>query len=163
MIRRIFPHPVLTLVLIVIWQMLVNQVTLGNLVLGLVLGTAIPLITTAYWTVRPRLHNPRMIVEFVAVVLWDIVMANISVAITILTKPNRDIKSCWVSVPLDLRSPTAITVLAGTITITPGTVSADLSEDGQSLLVHCLDSDDPAAVRDDIKARYERRLKEIFE
>jgi len=53
-------------------------------------------------------------------------------------------------------------VLAGTITLTPGTVSADLSDGGHSLLVHTLHTDDPDGVRDEIKQRYERRLKEIF-
>ena len=54
-------------------------------------------------------------------------------------------------------------MLAGTITMTPGTLTADISACGRALLVHCLDTDDPDAVRDEIKQRYERRLKEIFE
>jgi len=53
-------------------------------------------------------------------------------------------------------------VLAGTITLTPGTVSADLSDQGHSLLVHVLHTDDPDAVRDEITTRYQRRLLEIF-
>ena len=53
-------------------------------------------------------------------------------------------------------------MLAGTITLTPGTVSADMSDTGRCLLIHVLDTDDPDAVRDDIKTRYEARLKEIF-
>ena len=65
-------------------------------------------------------------------------------------------KSSWA--PLCLAS-----MLAGTITLTPGTVSADVSEDGKALLVHALDAENPDEVRDDIKQRYERRLKEIFE
>jgi multicomponent K+:H+ antiporter subunit E len=65
-------------------------------------------------------------------------------------------------VPLDLTSAEAITVLAGTITMTPGTVSATLAADGSAILVHCLHTDDPDSVRDDIKSRYERRLLEIF-
>jgi multicomponent K+:H+ antiporter subunit E len=69
----------------------------------------------------------------------------------------------WITVPVDLTSAEAITVLAGTITMTPGTVSATLSADGSSILVHTLDTDDPDGVRDQIKSRYERRLKEIFE
>jgi multicomponent K+:H+ antiporter subunit E len=85
------------------------------------------------------------------------------VAYTIIFKSNRSIHSRWVTIPLELTSPEAITVLAGTITMTPGTVSADLAADGRSLLVHCLDAEDPDAVRDEIKHRYERRLKEIFE
>ena len=65
--------------------------------------------------------------------------------------------------PLDLVEPESITVLAGTITMTPGTLTAEIAADGHSLLVHCLHAPDPDGVRDDIKARYERRLKEIFE
>src|SRR6056297_1829102 len=63
----------------------------------------------------------------------------------------------------ELTSPEAITVLAGTITMTPGTVSAMLSADSGSLLVHCLHTDDPDGVRDQIKSRYERRLMESFQ
>lgn len=163
MIARILPHPLLTLTLVVVWQMLVNYVSLGTLVFGLILGIVIPLITAPYWPDRPRLKNPAMIVEFILVVLWDIVVANIVVAKTILFTRNTAMHPAWVSIPLDLRTPEAITVLAGTITMTPGTVSSDVAADGRSLLVHCLDAPDPDAVRDEIKQRYERRLKEIFE
>ncbi len=163
MISRILPHPLLTLLLVIVWQMLINYVSLGTLVFGLILGIAIPLLTTPYWPDRPKLKNPLMIVEFILVVLWDIVVANIVVAKTILFTSNAKMHSTWITLPLDLRSPEAITVLAGTITMTPGTVSSDLSADGRSLLIHCLDAPDPDDVRDTIKHRYERRLKEIFE
>ncbi len=79
-----------------------------------------------------------------------------------LTRPNSNLRPAWVVVPLDLKQPEAISILAGTITLTPGTVSADLSDGGHSLLVHALDAPDPDEVRDQIKDRYERRLKGIF-
>ncbi|MFU8882685.1 MAG: Na+/H+ antiporter subunit E [Rhodobacterales bacterium] len=163
MISRIFPHPLLTLLLVAVWQMLVNYISLGTLVFGLILGIVIPLVTSPYWPDRARLKNPAMIVEFVLIVLWDIVVANVVVARTILFRRNEDMRSTWITVPLDLRTPEAITVLAGTITMTPGTVSSDIAADGRSLLVHCLDAPHPDTVRDTIKHRYERRLKEIFE
>ena len=163
MLRKILPHPFLTLTLIVVWQMMVNKLTFGNLLLGTILGLIIPIITSPYLPNRPRLSSLPRIVEFVLVVLWDICVANVQVAMIILFKANANTKPAWITIPLDLRTPEAITVLAGTITMTPGTVSSDLSADGRSLLVHCLDAPDPDAVRDDIKARYERRLKEIFE
>ncbi|MET4101023.1 multicomponent K+:H+ antiporter subunit E [Roseovarius sp. MBR-78] len=163
MLRKILPHPLLTLLLIVVWQMLVNKVTVGNLVLGAILGIIIPLVTAPYWPNRPKLRSVPRIVEYVAIVLWDICVANVQVAWVILFKSNANTHPAWISIPLDLRTPEAITVLAGTITMTPGTVSSDLAADGRSLLVHCLDAPDPDAVRDDIKARYEARLKEIFE
>ena len=163
MLRKCLPHPLLTLTLIVVWQMLVNKLTLGNLLLGTILGLIIPIITSPYWPNRPRLRSVPRIISYVLLVIWDIIVANFQVAYIVLFKANANIKPAWISIPLDLRTPEAITVLAGTITLTPGTVSSDLSADGRSLLVHCLDAPDPDAVRDDIKNRYERRLKEIFE
>jgi multicomponent K+:H+ antiporter subunit E len=80
----------------------------------------------------------------------------------ILFRRESDIRSRWIPVPLELTSAEAITVLAGTITMTPGTVSATLAADGRAILVHCLHTDDPDGVRDEIKRRYERRLTEIF-
>ncbi|MGV6802658.1 MAG: Na+/H+ antiporter subunit E [Ruegeria sp.] len=163
LLRRIFPHPHLSFLLTLVWMLLANAPSLNSLVFGLLLGIVIPFITQPYWPDRPVLRNWPMVVEYMIVVLWDIVMANITVARIILFKRDADREPNWISVPLELRTPEAITVLAGTITMTPGTVSCDLSSQGHCLLVHCLDAPDPEAVRDQIKQRYERRLKEIFE
>ncbi|SDC38371.1 Na+/H+ antiporter subunit E [Ruegeria marina] len=163
LLRRVFPHPHLTLLLTVVWVLLANAPSLNSVVFGLILGIVIPFITQPYWPDRPVLRNWPMVVEYIFVVLWDIVLANVTVARIILFKRDADRQPNWVCIPLDLRSPEAITVLAGTITMTPGTVTCDLSAKGHNLLVHCLDAPDPDAVRDDIKNRYERRLKEIFE
>jgi multicomponent K+:H+ antiporter subunit E len=163
MIRRFIPHPLLSLTLLLVWLGLVNKVTVGNLLLGAVLGIALPMMTAAYWPNRPKLRRPFASVGYVLIVLWDIVVANIEVALIVLFRKNADIRSQWITVPLELTSPEAITVLAGTITMTPGTVSATLAADAGSILVHCLHTDDPDDVRDSIKTRYEARLKEIFE
>ncbi|MDP5216927.1 Na+/H+ antiporter subunit E [Ruegeria sp. 2205SS24-7] len=163
LLRRIFPHPFLTLLLTLVWQLLVNDLSLNSLLFGFFLGIVIPVVTMPYWPNRPKLQNIPMVIEYILVVLYDIVVANIAVARIVLFKPDAARTPAWVRIPLELRSPEAIAVLAGTITMTPGTLSADLSAKGHSLLVHCLDTDDPEAVRDEIKQRYERRLKEIFE
>lgn len=163
MLKRLFPHPLMSLTLTLVWLALVNKVTLGNLLLGGVLGIVLPFLTGPYWPGRPRLRRPLKIVEYVMVVIWDIIVANVQVAAIILFKPKDKIHSQWVTVPLRLTSPEAITVLAGTITMTPGTVTAMVSACGRYLLVHTLDTDDPDGVRDEIKARYEARLMEIFE
>ncbi|MFO7856157.1 MAG: Na+/H+ antiporter subunit E [Paracoccaceae bacterium] len=162
MLTRLFPHPLLSATLTFVWLGLVNTVTLGHLVLGGLLGIAVPLITAAYWPNRPKLRNPRAVVEYMFVVLRDIIVANVEVAIIIVFRRRDDIRSHYVTVPLDLTSPEAITVLAGTITLTPGTLSAALAADAGSILVHCLHTDEPEVVRDTIKNRYEARLKEIF-
>jgi multicomponent K+:H+ antiporter subunit E len=162
-LRRLVPHPILTVLLTASWLFLAGSWTLNSLLFGLGLGLIIPFVTHPYWPNRPRLRKPLMIAEYMAVVLWDIVMANVIVARIVLFKRNADRQPNWVTVPLDLKTPEAITMLAGTITMTPGTLSADVSSEGHALLVHCLDAPDPEAVRDEIKNSYERRLMEIFE
>lgn len=163
MLRKLFPHPYLTLLLVITWMLLVNHLKLGSLVLALILGTIIPIITAPYWPNRPVLRNPMAIIGYVLVVLYDIIKSNFVVAGIVLFKPNSQLQSAWVTVPIDLRTPEAITVLAGTITMTPGTVTADMSGDGRALLVHCLHAPNPDEVRDEIKSRYEARLMRIFE
>lgn len=162
MIRKLFPHPTLSLTLALLWVLLANGATPGAVVMGLILGVLIPLFTARFWPDRPRIRNWPAALAYGVIVLWDIVVANVQVAYWITTKRNADLRSRWIVVPLEVTSPEAITVLAGTITMTPGTVSADLSTDGRSLLVHCLNAADPAAVSAQIKTRYEARLKEIF-
>lgn len=162
-LRWIFPHPLLTAILTVVWVMLQNQISAGMVVFGVILGIIIPRATAVWWPDRPQGFRALKMVSYIGLVIRDIIVANIEVAWIILTKSNDDIRPAWVEVPLDLRTPEALTILAGTITLTPGTVSADFSNEGKSLLVHALDAPDPEAVRDEIKDRYERRLKEIFQ
>lgn len=163
MLRRLVPHPMLTAALVATWAFLVNDVGAGNLVLGLFFGIVIPVFTAPYWPDRPRLRRPLAFAGYCLIVLWDIVLANIAVARIVLFMPNDRMRSTFITVPLDLRAPEAIALLAGTITLTPGTVTADMSACGRALLVHALHAPDPDAVRDDIKSRYESRLMRIFE
>lgn len=162
MLRKLFPHPWLSAALVVTWFLLVNHVMLGSLVLAVILAIAIPLLISAFWPGNVPIHNLPAILEFGAVVLWDIVVANFVVARLVLFVPNDRMQSAWITIPLDLTVPEAITVLAATITLTPGTVTAEMSADGRALLVHALHAPDPDAVRDEIKTRYEARLKRIF-
>lgn len=163
MVARMLPHPLMSVLIALVWIGLVNTISLGHVVLGLFLGLVVPKMTSAYWTDRPRIKHPLRIAEFVGIVLWDIFVSNLWVAWLVLFRKGGTLRSQFVTVPLDLQSPEAITMLAGTITMTPGTVSSDLASDGSSILVHCLDVEDPDDVVRQIKHRYERRLKEIFE
>jgi multicomponent K+:H+ antiporter subunit E len=76
--------------------------------------------------------------------------------------PEARVKSTFVQVPLTIRDPHGIATLASIITMTPGTLSADLSDDRRFLLVHALHSDDPEALIEDVKRRYEEPLRAIF-
>ncbi|MFL0670838.1 MAG: Na+/H+ antiporter subunit E [Erythrobacter sp.] len=162
MINRLLPHPGLTALLVIIWMLALNAFSFGGLLVALVLAIAVPLFTAPYWPDRPPVRLGLPFIKYVLLVMWDIVIANFEVAAIILFRKNRDLRPAWLAIPLDVSSTEAITVLAATISLTPGTVSADISTDGNHLLVHALDSGDPAAEIARIKQRYERRLMEIF-
>jgi|TARA_B110000908_G_scaffold30072_1_gene35598 multicomponent K+:H+ antiporter subunit E len=158
----LIPHPFLTLLLACVWTILQNEVSSGMVVFGILLGIIIPWGTSIWWPDTPKgFHLGKMII-YSFLVVWDIIVANIQVAWIVLSVPNSKLKPAWIVIPLELHQPEAITILAGTITLTPGTVSADLSDGGHSLLVHVLHTDDPDAVTEEIMTRYQRRLKEIF-
>lgn len=158
---RLFPHPGLTALLVVMWIVMVGEVSFGALFLGLAVGIIVPIFTAPWWPGRPEVRFLPAF-AYLGVVLWDIVVANFQVAAIILFRRNRDLKPAWLTIPLELTSPEAITVFAGTISLTPGTVSADVSACGKYLLVHALHAPDPASEIAKVKARYEARLLEIF-
>ena len=162
MMRKIFPHPYLSLTLGILWMLLVNKVAIGSLVMATFLAIIIPLITAQYWPNRPHLARPIALLGYIGIVVYDVILSSIAVAKVILFMPQDQIKTALITVPIDLPTPEAITLLAGTITMTPGTLTADIAEDGRSLLIHSLHAPDPDAVRDEIKSRYEARLKRIF-
>jgi Multisubunit Na+/H+ antiporter, MnhE subunit len=162
MMRRLFPHPGLTWLLVIMWMLVLNELSFGGFLLGIVVGIAVPLFTAPFWPERPAVRYGWPLAGYVLLVIADIVVANFHVARLILFRRNRDLRSCWLDIPLELKSAEAITVLAATISLTPGTVSTDISTDGCHLLVHALDTEDPVAEVQKIKERYERRLMEIF-
>jgi len=159
---RLLPAPALSAVLWVSWLMLNESASAGHVLLGLALAVAIPWFTERFRPDRPRLRGLGAATRLALVVLGDIVKSNIVVARQVLGPESR-IRPAFVWVPLDIRDPHGIVALAGIITLTPGTLSSELSDDRRHLLVHAFDVDDEQALVADIKQRYETPLREIFE
>ncbi len=126
--KRWLPHPILTPALAVIWLLLNNSFAPGQILLGLLLGWSIPLFTLAFWPERVRIRHPAKLLRFLAVFLYDVLIANLSVARLILAGP-RVLRPAFIVVPVDLKNELALSMLANTICLTPGTVSAKLSDD----------------------------------
>jgi multicomponent K+:H+ antiporter subunit E len=163
MMSRLVSRPLIAAVCAITFVSLNNEITVGAVLFGAALGLVIAHLTDRFWPAPPRLKKPLAILAYLGVVVKDILISNIEVAKLVLFRRGSELRSQFITIPLDLRSPEAIAALAGTITLTPGTLSADVSRDGRALLVHCLNADDAEAVIADIKSRYESRLKEIFE
>lgn len=162
LLRRWLPHPLWSLALLIFWLWLQGSLHPGHVALGLLLGWLIPLFTRRFWPMPVPVRRPLKAAGFVLLVLYDIVVANLIVARQVLGRIER-LKPGFLRVPLDLRSDVAITALANTITLTPGTLTAAVSADRRSLLVHALHAPDPEAAVRNIKDRYERRIREILE
>jgi multicomponent K+:H+ antiporter subunit E len=108
--------------------------------------------------------RPLALLAYLALVLRDVVVANVEVAVLILGPASRW-QPRFVPVPLRVRDDFVTTILASTVTLTPGTVSVDVQDDGsggRTLLVHCLRCPDPEALVSQVRDRYEARLLEIF-
>lgn len=160
--KRWLPTPLMSALLFVVWLLLNNTLDPAHVVLAALLAVVVPRFTDRLRPERPRIRKPLAIARLGLVVLGDIVLSNIEVARRILG-PEDAIRPAFVWLPLDITDPHAIVSLAGIITMTPGTLSAELSADRRFLLVHAFNVDDEAALVAQMKARYEAPLKEIFQ
>jgi len=162
MIRRLLPYPLLTLSLIIFW-MTINSFSPGHLLLG----TGVALI--ASWSMaslrpaKPRIRNWHKLAYLILIVLYDIIRSNFAVMTIILFRRDRDRTSGFLAVPLDIRDPMALAVLATILTSTPGSAWLESNSSQGTLLLHVLDDVDEAAWISLIKNRYEKLLMEIFE
>lgn len=155
-----FPLPLLSFTLFLVWLMLAGA-SAGNAVLGLILAWLLPLLTRGFWPDNPAIKKPWKLAPYVFRVMLDIVVASVTVARLVLSF-RREPQSAFVTYPLTLTHPLGITMLASTISLTPGTVSADVSGDQTTLLIHALDVNDDQALIADIHKRYEQPLLEMF-
>jgi multicomponent K+:H+ antiporter subunit E len=161
--NRLVPYPLLTLGLVLMWLML-TRFSLGHLLLG----TAVALV--ASWAMgalrpeRPSLRRWSAIPGLLRIVTWDILRSNVAVAWLILSGGRGGSRrSGFLHVPLRLRHPAALAVLAVIITATPGTAWLEYDRETGVLLLHIFDMVDEAEWLDLIQNRYEARLLEIFE
>ncbi len=157
---RFFAHPWLSSLLATSWLLLQHSLAPMHLLAAALIGLSVPRLLHGFLPPAPRIRwLPAL--RLSGVVLWDIVVANITVARLVLG-PMDKLQPAWVTVPLTLKHPTAIALLASIITTTPGTVSCAIDEERHFMVVHALHCTDPAGLIADIQARYEQPLMAIF-
>ncbi|WP_333608860.1 Na+/H+ antiporter subunit E [Arsukibacterium sp.] len=166
------PTPYRSLLLFFIWLLLNQSVAPFHLLGAVLLAIGIPWLCYKFRDPQPLVERPFLALRYILRVFADIVTANAEVAMLILG-PVSKLQPAFVRVPLDLQHNLPLTILAGTVSMTPGTVSADiypctehLSPDEplpqRWLLIHVLNLEDEAELIATIKQRYEAPLKEIF-
>lgn len=145
----------------VVWVAITGSATLLNLVFGFLISAV------ALWIVRGEIGAPGYwgrvgrILSLTLLFFKELAMSAFRVAVMALS-PNLKIKPGIFAFPLTVDRDFEITLLANLITLTPGTLSVDVSEDCKTLYVHALDCSDPEAARRDIAEGFERKIMEAF-
>jgi len=151
----------LNLLLAIVWALLMGSVDQANLVVGFVIGYAI------LWIVRPVLGDSGyfrrgpLALRFLVYFIKEMLISNLVVAREVLS-PHPRRRPGVVAVPLDVRTDNEIAFLANVVTLTPGTLSLDVSEDRSTLYVHTMFLESPEALRREIKDGFERRILELM-
>lgn len=160
--RRLLPYPLLAASLALMWLLLAGF-TPGQFVLALVVAVMATHAFKALGEPSPKIRRWLAIPELIGIVLYDIARSNVAVAWILLSASRRPRTSGFVTIPIRLRNPTGLAVLAIVLTSTPGTAWLDYNAARGELLIHVFDLVDEHDWVDLISNRYERRLMEIFE
>ncbi|SDH81707.1 Na+/H+ antiporter subunit E [Nitrosomonas sp. Nm132] len=159
---QLFPYPLLIIFLIIMW-LLLTSFSLGQIIVGTVIALVAAQGMAALQPAKPRLKRWDLLLKLIGIVLYDIARSNIAVTRIILQGNKRKRKSGFMTIPLNLRDPIGLTILAVIITSTPGTAWLGYNFAQGTLLLHVFDLVDEAVWLDLIKNRYEYFLLEIFE
>lgn len=143
------------------WAAVSGSFSFMSLLFGFVLGAvALSFIRTEIGSLN-YFVRARRIASLTVLFLYELVMSSIKVAKTVLT-PRLDLKPGIVAYPMKVDRDFEITLLANLVTLTPGTMSVDISEDRRLLYIHALDASDPEQMRVDIASGFERKILEAF-
>ncbi len=159
--KRWLPSLPLATAVFCFWLLMNDAVTPGHAAMGLVLALLVPVFAARLDREFARIGSLRGVPKMAAILLLDIVRSNVTVALQVLG-PEQKITPGFIWLPLDIANIHGIAALTSIITLTPGTVSASLSDDRRHLLVHVLHLEDADALILQIKTRYEAPLMEIF-
>ncbi len=156
------PYPLLSFCLLVMW-LLLNDFTLGHLVLGSIIAVFAGWAMASLRPDKPKLKKWHLIPKLFGLVLVDVVRSNLAVALLIIRGKRRPHNSAFIRVPLEIEHPVALAVMSVILTSTPGSAWLEYDSRRKTVLIHVLDLIDEKTWIENIKQRYESLLLEIIE
>ena len=163
MMRRLFPAPLLSAALVVLWLLLNESWSVGHVLLALLLGLLLPVLFASLRPQQPRIRRPLRVLRLVLLVGRDVLRSNLEVGSGVLRLQQHVPNSAFVTIPLELRDPTGLAALAMITTVVPGTVWCELARDASAVRLHVWDVQDEAAFIAHYKSAYEAPLLEIYQ
>ena len=149
------------LLLALMWAAVTGQLTATNLFVGFALGYLVLFIARRMIGPSSYFSRVRHLVSFGRFYIWELILANLRVAYDVVT-PTHHMRPGVIAIPLEARTDMEITLLANLITLTPGTLSLDVSSDRRFLYIHAMYVGDEEKVRESIKNGLERRVLELL-
>jgi len=161
--RRLLRFLPLPCLLLILWLLLNDSLSAGQVVLGTVIALTLGLLAPILRPVRARLAHPLIALRLIGHVAADIARSNRDVGLRILRGERAQAHPGFLRIPLRIRDPHGITALSCIVTFTPGTVWAGHDQEQNILTLHVLDLKDSEGLTGMIQNRYEGPLMEIFE
>lgn len=143
------------------WGALTGDFSPLSLAFGFAIGYAFMWMVQGVAGCSSYVRKVPQVIDFSLFFVWELILANLRVASALLFN-QPPLRPGVIAVPLDVHTDTEITLLANLITLTPGTLSLDVSDDKSILYVHCTHIEDVETARQDIKQGFERRVRELF-
>lgn len=150
------------LILALLWTAVTGSFSLANLVFGFLLAAFAIYLVREQTGAKSYINRLVLITRLILLFIKELVKSAYKVALTVLS-PTMELKPGFIAYELKVTSDMEITLLANLITLTPGTLSVDVSDDRKLLFIHALDCGDPDAIRADIESGFERAIMEAFQ
>ncbi|WP_333898798.1 Na+/H+ antiporter subunit E [Agrobacterium pusense] len=154
---------VVQLLFVAVWLAVTGSLTLANVIFALIVSTL------ALWLIRHQLPGGRnhwlrlgRVLSLVLLFFKELALSAWKVAVMV-TRPKLDVQPGIFAYPLTVTTDFEITLLANLITLTPGTLSVDVSPDRKMLYVHAIDCSDIETAKNDIKNGFEKKIVEAFQ
>jgi multicomponent Na+:H+ antiporter subunit E len=152
----------INLLLALVWAFLIESFRPDTLFEGFVVGYAVLWLARPLYGTTSYFKKLRQTINFLLFFVWELAVSTLRVAYVVI-KPKLDIQPSIVAVPLDVKTDTEIMLLANLITVTPGSLSLDVSYDRRVIYIHVMHVTDVDAYRREIKQGFERRIGELFQ
>jgi multicomponent Na+:H+ antiporter subunit E len=152
----------LNIFLAITWAAVSGELTVSNLLAGFLIGYGVLWVVSRPLGQMNYFAKVGQVTRFTVYFLWEMLVATLRVAVDIVT-PQHLMRPAILAIPVRSESEAETTMLANVITLTPGTLSLDVSPDGKTLYVHVMYAQDVEAARQSIQDGFGTKVHEVFQ
>ncbi|NYF26199.1 Na+/H+ antiporter subunit E [Sporosarcina sp. JAI121] len=143
-----------------VWMFMSTSFTASTFIIGFLIGLLLIIMTRRFFSDRLYIWRLWATLKLALLFFKELTLSNISV-LQVVLRPKMNIQPMIFALPTDLEHDWEITLLSSLITLTPGTIVLNVSDDQKTLYIHAIDVDDVDDAIDSIKNSFEKAIKEV--